>query len=119
MKESIIEAKTKIDGQDFEASSKFNMPETTAEAVKAFGEDVVLSVLNSKVVIMVQAKMRSEIKKSVEANNEVDLDAVQEAVSSYKPGIVQPREVNIDKFAKQLASLSDEQRKALLEKYAG
>lgn len=125
MKEAIITANTsyKPEGAeksvDLQVSSKFNMPETVKEAVNFFGEDVCLSIINSKVVIMVQAKQRGEMKKQYDATGSVDSDVVQEAVSAYKPGIVTPKEVNIEKFQKQLDSLTDEQRAALLAKYAG
>ena len=84
----------------------FNMPESVEEAVKMWGEDVVLSNVNASVTVAVQAVARKFD----------DVEKAQEAVSKYTPGIKASRGGGVSKSA--LAKLLGEMQKTDPEKYA-
>lgn len=105
---------TKGDRANVEYTIKHDVPETLGEAVSRFGEEIVYSRFLASYVIDLQAFMRGQIAK-----DEFTLDKMQEAVNNWRPGLKKRGKSVTEKLQEMLASLSEEERAALLAEFTG
>lgn len=92
----------------FEGSVTYALPTTVEEAIKAYGEEVVLSKVISAVTIDVQRVCRTA----------EDPDKAQAAVTSYMPGISKTRAtggISQKALKEKLMALPEGDRKEVLE----
>jgi len=92
---------------------KYDVPETVNEAITRYGEEIVYSRFAASFVIDLQAFMRGQIQK-----DEATPESVQLAVTEWKPGMKKRGKSVVEKLQDMLASLSDEERAALLAEFA-
>ena len=86
---------------------RYDIPETTEEAISEWGDDYVYDILMGKVL----SNLRTNLKKFG-----TDREAAQRFASTYKPGRRTP---SINTLAKELATkLSEAEIKDLLERVA-
>ena len=104
-----ISAKTKEHPEA--VSVEFDLPTDVAGLVERFGEAAVASAAVDSITISVQALLRRHINKSTEE--------LQMLVNEFKPGTRTrgPSKSPLEKAMEALASLSPEDRKALLQKH--
>jgi hypothetical protein len=96
------------------ATVNFKLPDTTAQAVQMWGEDVVLGKVRRTVVIDVQAKIRNWLtqeKPLTEAE-------IQTAVNNWKPGVTAVKMSFAEKIAAKYAKneITDQDIEALSAK---
>jgi len=100
--------------------AEVNIPETLAEKVKLFGEEVVNGASEDALIINVQALMRRMMvpkfdkagKKTSEASSEAE---IQKAVAAWKPDVrTVVRQTAFEKASSSLEKLTPDERKALL-----
>ena len=116
---SIETITTKEPGTDRTLTVDYNFGDTLADAVAAFGEDVVMSGFKADARVGLQAKIRGMLKATEEDSEapKYDDDAVIAAIADWKPGI--KTRTSADPMAKLLAmleKLDPAQRAALLSK---
>jgi len=86
------------------------LPESLDEAVSEYGEEVVFSIVLSKVKVLVQDVARKALKEGKAA------DEIQALVDNFKPGVITRRKKSlVDKIKDNWANLSPEEKKELLE----
>ena len=86
-----------------ELTVDYNLGETIAEAVKLFGEEVVMSIFKAKAVIIIQDTIRRNL---VAGKTDAEIKAL---IAGYKLGIVAVRSgKSEDKFIEGLAKKSPE-----------
>jgi len=91
-----------------------NIPDTLAEKIKLFGEDVVNSAATDSLVITVQALVRRGIAKGT---SQAD---IQKAVTEWKPDVRSVVRVSaFDKAKSSLETFTPEQRAELLKALQG
>jgi hypothetical protein len=94
-------------------SVKFNMPESLAACVDAWGEEVTYSHVRRSVIIALQALVRLQTK----GENPKTEQEIQDIVNEWKPGQRKVGKPAADKVHDLLAKLSPADRAALLQQY--
>lgn len=107
-----VQAKTKE--HPTAVSVEYTIPETCAELIKAFGEDVVGSAAKGAIVISLQAFMRRLIEKGK------DQATIQGEVKAWRPDartII--KQSAFERASGAIDKLTPEERKALIAKLSG
>jgi len=97
-----------------------NIPETLADKVKLFGEDVVNGAAEDALVINVQALVRRMMvpkfdKAGKKTSDASSLDEIKKAVAAWKPDVrTVVRQTAFEKATSSLDKLTPDERKALL-----
>ncbi len=94
---------------------KYNMPDTVAELVSTFGEDVVKAHVQSSVIISLQGFIRARIKKALDENKTPDARTIANDVAKWKPGLRTPGKSKLERLTEQTKKMSAEDKKALLD----
>lgn len=106
---SEISAKTKEHPEP--VTVNYDMPETLAELVKKFGEQVVETAANAQLIISLQAYMR----RLIEAGK--GKEEIQKEVDNWSPGVRSVvRQTPFERAASSLDKLTPEERASLLAK---
>lgn len=84
---------------------KYDIPANVAEALDRFGEEIVYSRFRGSLVIDLQSFMRRQIEK-----DGADSATVQEAASSWKPGVRAAGKTTAEKLSVLLGKLTPEER---------
>lgn len=121
-----ISAKVGKDGSGPHAKINYNMPATLADAVTAFGEDVVYNKAIGAITIDIQAGMRRQLVDTVNKEGKVTTpaksqDEIQAWADSYKPegGTRGVKQSALEKATSAVEKMTPEERKALLAKLQG
>jgi hypothetical protein len=108
-------------GEKVSVDVTYDMPPTLADKVRKFGEEVVNDAAEASLVIGIQNAARRMLVPTVDKSGKVVSPAkskaeIQAAINSYSPDVRSgaPRVSQADKVKAYLASLTPEQRKALL-----
>jgi hypothetical protein len=94
-------------GQEFEVTKE--LPGNIQEATEMYGEEVVFSRFRGALVIDLQSFMRTQIKKK-----DFTEDTLQAAVDAWSPGTRGPGVSMATKAENLMASMSEDDLKALL-----
>lgn len=90
----------------------FDLPETVQEAVKVWGEDVVLSMAVRAAVIQLQASLRAQL--GLIGDKRKDDNAIRKDHADFKPEVGAEKVSPTEKIVRLTQKLTPEQRKALL-----
>jgi hypothetical protein len=104
-----VKVTKRIPSQQLEASVTYDFPETTAEYVEAFGEDVAVGLLEDQLVLRIQAKLGTELVNSKGVATEKTPEQIQEDIDGWKPGVAAARTGSgkkkvVDNLAKLIAA---------------
>ena len=91
-------------------SFDFNVPDTVADYVTKYGEDVTKNILDQQLTIKLQAAARTKLTKGKTG------EEIQAWAETFVPGVSPERKSPVDKIAALMAGLSPEQREALKSK---
>ena len=105
---SVLNVKTKKDGQESSVKVNFSTPSTLQEFVDKYGEEQALNFANRALVIDVQNRVRLHISDTPEQ--------LQAMVDSYEPGVRGPRTQRspLERAQAALSSMSVEDIEKLL-----
>ena len=99
----------------------FEMPETVAEAVSAFGETVCLTKITQAVTIDVQGAARRQMEKGktndqvVQFFGNVNYENPEAEAKPWAPGIAPARKSKVEKLLAGTEDMSDEEWAAFLK----
>lgn len=105
-----VTAKVGKDGTPVEVDYPLLDCKTIEEAVKNFGEDVVLAHVKSSITVALQGNLRTMIKA------EKSQEEIDEAVAKWKPGMRTPGKTKLEKVHDLMGDMTPEQRAELLKK---
>ena len=89
----------------------YDFGENLAEAVQLFGEEVVFTGFRHNATIALQGLVRPELDKGT------DPEAIKQKAAAWKPGVVTRSASDpISAIVGKWATMTDEQRKALMQK---
>jgi DNA-directed RNA polymerase specialized sigma24 family protein len=91
---------------------KYDLPDTTEEAIQRFGTEVVFSRLMASLTIDLQSFMRTQIQK-----DKATAESVQEACNGWMPGVRKRGKTREEKLRDMLSAMSPEERAELLSEY--
>lgn len=100
-------------------SIEYAMPETAAEAIKMFGDDLVLSYFVADLTVSLQSGMRGKMiatEDGVKTPSGIKPKTLQTWAGEWKPGKKTRGRPAEDRIADDIGKLTDEQKAALLKK---
>jgi|TARA_Y100000310_G_scaffold73040_1_gene69183 hypothetical protein len=109
MTDKQVSAKTEVDGKVVgPVTVNYDFGATTEEKIKLFGEDCTNSNAEASMTVALQDIIRNGLKAGKSAA------AIQKTVSEWKPGVKRKARSKAEKVRDEFASLSAEEKKALL-----
>lgn len=115
MKAEQVTATKKIDGQDYQATVEFQVPETADEMKEVWGDSITVSNAAANARIGLQSAIRRRIEKQVKENGSVDMKAIADELAGYKPGEAAPKKDPVDALLGKFQSLPEEKQAEILK----
>lgn len=91
------------------AEITYNFPDTVADYVNAYGEEVVKSLVYQKTKIAIQAGMRLALRSGK------NQDAIQEWANNWRPGLAKPKKSQLEKALQASQNMSEGELNELLK----
>lgn len=121
MKEELVTATKKIDGEEYAASVNFQVPESCDEMKEVWGDTIGVSNAIANARIGLQAALRRRIEKAADEAKKagtpinIDQNAIAEELSGYKPGEAAAKKDPIEALLGKFASMPEEKQDELLK----
>lgn len=115
MKTEQVTATKKIDGQDYQATVDFQVPETADEMKEVWGDSITVSNAAANARIGLQSAIRRRIEKQVKENGKVDISTIASELAGYKPGEAAPKKDPVDALLGKFQSLPEEKQAEILK----
>lgn len=113
-----MEVTAKLSGTETGVTVNYDFPDTLEGLVDKFGSEIVYGKAMDSLVIDVQALVRRHLKGSEKVPPK-SAEAIQEIVSEWVPGVGAVRKSPVEKVGALIASMTPEQKAALLASLRG
>jgi len=105
---AVVTAKPDKGIEEAGAAVDYTFPDSVAEYVEIFGEEVVKSIIHQQSKIKLQAGMRTHLLSGKSA------EEIQAWADNWRPGLAKPKMSNLNKALKATEGMNDEELRSFL-----